>query len=139
MEIYPIESSPWPFFLSFHYYSIPPNYVHWSETPTSHLYTADLPGIRKEEIRVEVEDSLYLVIRTESVDVNERATEAEGDRRRQFNRKFRLPRMVDVDRISAGYDNGVLTVTVPRMVAMGRLRIDTQEAAQAHNPVARAA
>ena len=65
--------------------------------------------MRKEEIRVEVEDARYLVIRTE-LDADE-----EDRRRRGFTRKFRLPGLVDADGISAEYVHGVLTVTVPRM------------------------
>lgn len=79
------------------------NYVHWTQTPESHIFSADIPGVRKEEIKVEVEDSRYLVIRTE-------AEEAQ----RSFNRKFRLPEQVDVEGISAEYVDGVLTVKVPR-------------------------
>ncbi|XP_041989422.1 15.4 kDa class V heat shock protein-like [Salvia splendens] len=80
----------------------PRNYVHWTQTPESHLYSADIPGVRKEEIKVEVEDSRYLIIRTEAV----------ADR--SFSRKFRLPERVDVEGISAEYVDGVLTVKVPR-------------------------
>ncbi|DAD49750.1 TPA_asm: hypothetical protein HUJ06_032058 [Nelumbo nucifera] len=118
MEFQAFQPSPWPFFFTspflFPSYIIPENYVHWTETPEFHIYTADLPGVRKEEIRVEVEDSRYLIIRTQGiVEVTEPS--------RSFTRKFRLPALVDVDRISAGYEDGVLRVTVPRR---GRFRID---------------
>lgn len=63
--------------------------------------------MRKEEIKVEVEDSKYLIIRTEAVDESTK-------RGRSFMRKFRLPGMINIDEISAGYEDGVLTVTVPR-------------------------
>lgn len=89
------------------HYTIPHNYVHWVQTSDSHLFSADLPGVRKEEIKVEVEDSRYLIIRTEAVDgVTVPA--------KSFSRKFRLPVLVDVDAISAGFENGVLEITVPR-------------------------
>nr|WLR90814.1 HSP17.6B [Selenicereus monacanthus] len=90
-----------------HYYHVPENYVHWRETPDSHIYSADLPGVRKEEIKVEAEDSTYLIIRTEAI------VESLAPSRR-FMRKFRLPGWVDVDGISAGYEDGVLIITVPR-------------------------
>ncbi|KAK2447808.1 17.5 kDa class I heat shock protein [Trifolium repens] len=83
------------------------NYVHWTETPQSHIFSADIPGVRKEELRVEVEDSKYLIIRTEE------STESD----RKFMRKFRLPGRIDVDGISAEYENGVLAVTVPRLIS----------------------
>lgn len=56
---------------------------------------------------MEVEDSSYLIIRTEAA--NETTEPI-----RSFMRKFRLPGMVDMDGISASYRDGVLTVTVPR-------------------------
>lgn len=89
------------------YYRIPENYVHWRETPDSHVYSADIPGVRKEEIKVEVEDSRYLIIRTEAIDDS-------GYPPRNFMRKFRLPTRIDIEGISAGYEDGVLTVIVPR-------------------------
>ncbi|GJN11617.1 hypothetical protein PR202_ga29818 [Eleusine coracana subsp. coracana] len=91
------------------------NHVRWEETAAAHLFSANIPGVRKEEIRVEVEDARYLVIRTE-LDLDADADAWEEDRtRRRFERKFRLPGMVDADGISAEYTHGVLTVTVPRM------------------------
>ncbi|XP_057536721.1 15.4 kDa class V heat shock protein [Amaranthus tricolor] len=111
MEISPLRSysmdilyNPYMFLP---YYHVPENYVHWRETPESHIYSANLPGVRKEEIKVELEDSRYLIIRTEAV--YESVEPA-----KRFMRKFRLPGRVDLDGISAGYEDGVLTVTVPR-------------------------
>lgn len=63
--------------------------------------------MKKEEIKVEVEDSNYLIIRTEAANESTEPI-------RSFMRKFRLPGMVDMDGISACYRDGVLTVTVPR-------------------------
>lgn len=34
-------------------------------------------------------------------------------------KKFRLPGRVDLEAITAGYENGVLTVTVPRSLRRG--------------------
>uniref|UniRef100_A0A2N9F053 SHSP domain-containing protein n=1 Tax=Fagus sylvatica TaxID=28930 RepID=A0A2N9F053_FAGSY len=104
---YPSWQYLYPSHLLFPYHFTPENYVHWTQTPESHMFSADLPGVRKEEIKVEVEDSRYLIIRTEAIE--ESSVPAKS-----FMRKFRLPGRVDIDGISAGYENGVLTVTVPR-------------------------
>ncbi|XP_058757767.1 15.4 kDa class V heat shock protein-like [Vicia villosa] len=109
---------PWhlvPSNLLFPYKFTPENYVHWTETPQSHIFSADIPGVRKEELRVEVEDSSYLIIRTEAAAMDGESTEPV----RKFKRKFRLPGRVDVDGISAAYENGVITVTVPRLIRRG--------------------
>ncbi|KAK9681569.1 hypothetical protein RND81_10G011700 [Saponaria officinalis] len=135
MEIIPFQGYPWDIMLHqsmlMHHSQIPTNYVHWRETPESHIYSADLPGVRKEEIKVEVEDSMYLIIRTE---VENHTSTNEAPKR--FMRKFRLPRRIDIDGISAGYVNGVLKVTVPRLPFFvnlahfaGRMNITTATAA----------
>ncbi|KAF9606327.1 hypothetical protein IFM89_024995 [Coptis chinensis] len=64
-------------------------------------------GVKKEEIKVEVEDSRYLIIRTETV-VESR------EPAKSFMKKFRLPCLVDIGGISAGFEDGLLTITVPR-------------------------
>ncbi|KAK9155743.1 hypothetical protein Sjap_003223 [Stephania japonica] len=133
MELFPIyQSLPWHFPYMAPLSFTPPNYVHWAETPESHIYTADLPGVRKEEIRVEVEDSIYLIIRTQAVGEASEPT-------RNFTRKFRLPGMIYMAGISAGYEDGVLTVTVPRS-APRRFRVDPSELPdQQYEVLARAA
>ncbi|KAE8799928.1 18.8 kDa class V heat shock protein [Hordeum vulgare] len=113
----------------------PPNHVSWDETGAAHIYSADLPGVKKEEIRVEIEDGRYLVVRTE-LDAGD--AEVHG-RRGGFARKFRLPGMVDADGITAEYAHGVLTVTVPRMHNRARPMVNLIGSGPACDPVARAA
>ncbi|KAF5763451.1 putative small heat shock protein HSP20 [Helianthus annuus] len=120
--------------LLFPYPFVPENYVHWTETPESHIYSADIPGVRKEEICVEVEDSRYLIIRTESAD--DTVTTAGG---RTFMKKFRLPDTIDVNGISACYENGVLTVTVPRSFVRRGFYIEPADLPQQTEVLARAA
>ncbi|KAK8488251.1 hypothetical protein V6N13_120059 [Hibiscus sabdariffa] len=111
---------------------VPENYVSWTETPEAHVYTADLPGVRKEEIKVEVEDSRYLIIRTEGVG---ESTKPAMD----FMRKFRLPGSIDIEGISAKYEDGVLTVTVPRSFRRSGFYIDPADVPDRVEVLARAA
>ncbi|RLN05193.1 hsp20/alpha crystallin family protein [Panicum miliaceum] len=112
----------------------PANHVSWEEAAAAHLFSASLPGVRKEEIRVEVEDARYLVIRTELA-----AAEEDDGLGRGFSRKFRLPGMVDVDGITAEYTRGVLTVTVPRMHTRAQPAVDLLGAGPGRESAARAA
>ena len=66
-------------------------------------------GVAKEKMRMEVEISRYLMIRTEVVDESREPT-------RKFERNFRLLGRVYLNGISIGYEDGVLTVTVPRSI-----------------------
>lgn len=77
---------------------------------------------------MEVEDSKYMIIRTEGAAVDD-----DDERRPEFIRKFRLPEMVDVEGIAAKYEDGVLTVT------LGRIRIRPDDAAEGRNAAAPAA
>lgn len=136
MDFSPFQPSSWHFLftspLLVSYQFTPDNYVHWTETPESHIYSANLPGVRKEEIRVELEDSRYLIIRTEAIDESTKPAKS-------FMRKFRLPDMIDVDGISAGYEDGVLTVTVPRSFVRRGFYIDPGDLPEQLEVLARAA
>lgn len=90
-------------------------------------------GVKKEEIRVEVEDSKYLIIRTEAAAIE--STEPA----KNFLRKFRLPDRVDVSGISAGYEDGVLTVKVPRSYVRRGFFIEPADMPERMHVLARAA
>jgi HSP20 family protein len=91
--------------------------IDWKETPEAHVFKADLPGVKKEEVKVEVEDGNVLVISgqrsKEKEDKNDRWHRV-GRSSGQFMRRFRLPENAKVDQVKAGLENGVLTVTVPK-------------------------
>ncbi|TVU22064.1 hypothetical protein EJB05_31740, partial [Eragrostis curvula] len=91
--------------------------IDWKETPEAHVFKADLPGVKKEEVKVEVEDGNVLVISgersKEKEDKNDKWHRVERSSG-QFMRRFRLPENAKVDQVKAGLENGVLTVTVPK-------------------------
>ncbi|XVF05518.1 hypothetical protein REPUB_Repub05bG0179000 [Reevesia pubescens] len=85
--------------------------------PEAHVFKADLPGLKKEEVKVEVEEGRILQIS------GERSKEQEEKNKKwhrierssgKFLRMFRLPENAKMDQVKASMENSVLTVTVPK-------------------------
>ncbi|KAL7613527.1 hypothetical protein Lser_V15G08858 [Lactuca serriola] len=91
--------------------------IDWKETAEAHVFKADLPGMKKEEVKVEVEDGRVLQISGE----RSREHEEKNDKWHRverssgkFFRRFRLPENAKMDQVKAIMENGLLTVTVPK-------------------------
>lgn len=89
----------------------------WKETPDAHVFIADLPGLKKEEVKVEVDDGRVLKIhgerKVEKDDKNDKWHRVERCRGK-FLRRFRLPENAKTDEIKATMDSGVLKVVIPK-------------------------
>lgn len=92
------------------------------------IVRAELPGFRKEDLNVEVADGILTVTghqRNESKS-NEKEKETNvATQERTVTRSIALPDQVDLDKVQATYEDGVLTVTLskseeakPRQVAI---------------------
>ncbi|XP_050208233.2 17.5 kDa class I heat shock protein-like [Mercurialis annua] len=91
--------------------------VDWKETPEAHIFKAELPGLKKEEVKVEVEDDRVLQISgersVEKEDKNDKWHRVERSSGK-FMRRFRLPENAKMDQVKASMENGILTVSVPK-------------------------
>ena len=91
--------------------------VEITETPSSMIITAELPGLDKKDVDVAIEDDLLTIS-------GEKAEEKkEGEDKKylvwersygSFTRSFTLPRGIDGSKISAEFAKGVLRVTMPK-------------------------
>jgi HSP20 family protein len=78
-----------------------------------YVIKADLPEMKREEIELTFEHNVLTLSGERKADAVEGLHRAERFHGR-FSRSFTLPAMVDGNRISASYKDGVLTVRVPR-------------------------
>lgn len=89
------------------------------ETQNAFVVEADLPGVHPENVEISFEQNTLTLkgTRAPTIQTPEKgelrvytAERLSGD----FARSIRLPEYVDGERIEAAYNNGVLTVTVPK-------------------------
>ena len=92
------------------------------ESQDAYLIEAELPGFSREEIEVGVEDMVLTISAKKAEAEKEDATPQQEapryivrERRGSgYHRRFSLPRDVDVDKISADYQNGILSLEIPK-------------------------
>uniref|UniRef100_A0A7C9A194 SHSP domain-containing protein n=1 Tax=Opuntia streptacantha TaxID=393608 RepID=A0A7C9A194_OPUST len=91
--------------------------IDWRETQDAHIFKVDVPGLTKEEVKVEVEDGRILRISGERTpekvgkhDKWHRVERSVG----KFFRRFRLPENAKMDQVKATLESGVLTVIIPK-------------------------
>jgi len=91
--------------------------VNIKETVDNYIVEMAAPGMTKNDFKIELNNNL-LTVSSEKRD--ERETK-EGEQYtkcefsyQSFSRSFSLPQTVDRDRIDAKYDNGLLTVNIPK-------------------------
>jgi HSP20 family protein len=75
------------------------------------------PGMTKDDFRIELNNSV-LTISSEKQSENQ-TNEGKNITRREFsyesfNRSFTLPAIVETDKITAKYENGLLRVNIPK-------------------------
>ncbi|XP_030508304.2 15.7 kDa heat shock protein, peroxisomal [Cannabis sativa] len=94
--------------------------MDWLESHSAHIFKFNVPGLAKEDIKVEIEDGNILHIRGEGVKEESNSKDSvlhvaeRGTGKRAFSRKVELPENVKFDQIKAQVENGLLTIIVPK-------------------------
>ncbi|MFO7765754.1 MAG: Hsp20/alpha crystallin family protein [Pelovirga sp.] len=90
--------------------------VDISETEKAFTIKADVPGVKREDVKINIEDHV-LNIRGESRQEKEDKDEKMHRVERfygSFSRSFTLPENVDIDNVDATFKDGLLTLVVPK-------------------------
>jgi len=90
--------------------------VDIQETEDAYKLHAELPGLTKDDINITLENN---VLRLSGERKFEKEVQKESYHRIErtygaFSRAFALPQQVDADGVQAAFENGVLTITVPK-------------------------
>ena len=91
--------------------------VDVQETPEAYKLHAELPGLTKEDIQITLENN---VLRLSGERKFERDVKKESFHRIErtygaFARSFTLPTQVDSEKVQAVFENGVLSLTIPKV------------------------
>lgn len=86
--------------------------VDIEETDEMYMISADLPGMKKEDVKIDVSGNSMKIS-------GERAKEfrEEGYHERsygRFSRSFTLPQNIDVKKVEANFEDGVLRIVLPK-------------------------
>jgi HSP20 family protein len=108
--------------------------VNIREEKDGYVITAALPGVRPEDVQIEATSNTITI----SGDTSDEREVDEGEyvrRERRFGRFFRmleLPVEVDAEGAEASFENGVLTLRVPKSEATKpkQVRVNSQPSAQ---------
>lgn len=99
------------------------------ENGNSYTVSAEIPGVRKEDIHVTIEGGMVMV----RAEVKQEDQQTQDDKLLRSERYFgsvsrgiQLPQDIDQSQAKAKYDNGVLTLTLPKKQGNGsqKLRIE---------------
>lgn len=93
--------------------------VDIAESENELTLTADIPGVKMEEIDIKIEDGTLTLSGKREF---EKQQDQGGYHRIErsygsFQRAFSLPDTVEVDKVSAQFDSGVLKITLPKKEA----------------------
>ena len=90
--------------------------MEWQENETGYLLSFDMPGIRPEDIKVDLRDNALNI----SAERKQSSERKEGDSLRSekfygmYSRSIELPHDVGSEDVQAEYTNGVLEILIPK-------------------------
>ena len=99
------------------------------ESPSTYTVKAEVPGVAKEDIHVTVEGSV-VTLRAEIKQEDSQTQDEKLLRTERYYgsvaRSFQLASDIDNERSKAKYENGVLTLTLPKKVSLAGQRLSIE-------------
>ncbi|ORY74016.1 HSP20-like chaperone [Neocallimastix californiae] len=98
--------------------------INLSEDENNYYIHADLPGMRKDQVKMELSDEDRVLTISESKKEEQKDTKKEENNKKysriecsygKFSRSFSIPENADINNIQAKMENGVLEVTLKKM------------------------
>jgi len=91
--------------------------VNIKETNNEFAIEVAVPGFEKSDFNIEIDDNLLTISSEKQIENEEK--DGEKITRREFSyqsfkRTFSLPEMVEEDKITAKYENGILLINIPK-------------------------
>ena len=92
------------------------------------LVKAEIPGLKKDEIKVTVRDNMLSISgeRRQDQEVKDRVFHRIERSYGKFSRRISLPVAVDADKIKANYKDGILHITLPKPESVKPKQIDVE-------------
>ncbi|WP_414476043.1 Hsp20/alpha crystallin family protein [Microvirga sp. M2] len=110
--------------------------INVSETDTEIRITAELPGVTEDDIHVDIHDNMLMIRGEKKLEHKDEKENFHFMERSYgtFQRTLQLPFTVDPEQVKADFENGVLTVTVPKNTQQQRSRrIQVQGRGRSHS------
>lgn len=110
------EQFPRKFMASFdpQRYSVP---IDLKETKEQYVLSAEVPGVKKEDIKISIKEGVMTIsgeVKAEKTSEDEQMHYRERSYG-SFSRSVRLPERVNTSAIEAKHENGVITITIPKL------------------------
>ena len=101
------------------------------ETEKDYVVSIDLPGVKPEDVKVEMDDGRLSVSGKRETVVEDKTKNLHRIERTKgsFSRVVALPREVDTDNIDAKYEQGVLHITLPKLAEKQPRKIEIRAGA----------
>jgi HSP20 family protein len=104
--------------------------VDIEETAREYVVKAELPDVKKDDVKVAIENGLLTIVGERTQEKEEKGRKVHRIERSygKFARKFTVPRDVDDKKVAAEFKDGLLTVRVPKSEALRPRTIEVKVA-----------